>query len=177
MSIFFTADLHIGHTNILYLQHRPFSSISEMNETIIENWNSTVDSKDTVYLLGDVGLCNSVYLAKYLIRLHGTIHLIPGNHDKAALKIPNHFASINPLLNIQINKQFLTLCHYPMRSWLRCGRKSFHLHGHWHTQDHTEYRTRIGNYRMLDVGVDGWGYRPVRYETVYELLHNLQDTQ
>lgn len=52
--IFFTSDLHLGHENCIRLCNRPFSSIEEMDETLIENWNRKVTGKDTVYILGDL---------------------------------------------------------------------------------------------------------------------------
>ncbi|MEE0538157.1 MAG: hypothetical protein UC749_06875 [Ruminococcus sp.] len=36
-----TSDLHIGHKNIIGFDHRPFSSLDEMTEKIIANWNKT----------------------------------------------------------------------------------------------------------------------------------------
>lgn len=48
--IFFTSDLHLGHENCIRLCNRPFSSIEEMDETLIENWNYKVTGKDTVYI-------------------------------------------------------------------------------------------------------------------------------
>lgn len=38
---FYTSDLHIGHKNIIGFDHRPFSSLDEMTEKIIANWNKT----------------------------------------------------------------------------------------------------------------------------------------
>ncbi len=37
----YTSDLHIGHKNIIGFDHRPFSSLDEMTEKIIANWNKT----------------------------------------------------------------------------------------------------------------------------------------
>jgi calcineurin-like phosphoesterase family protein len=51
--IWLTADTHFGHTNILKYCGRPFSSIEEMDETLINNWNNKVNQDDTVYHLGD----------------------------------------------------------------------------------------------------------------------------
>ena len=37
-----TSDLHIGlQKNIIGFDHRPFSSLDEMTEKIIANWNKT----------------------------------------------------------------------------------------------------------------------------------------
>ena len=53
MTTFFTGDQHFDHANIIRFCNRPFTSVEEMNETIIENWNSIVSNKDDVYCLGD----------------------------------------------------------------------------------------------------------------------------
>lgn len=51
--IYYTADLHFGHANIIKLCHRPFASIEEMDEKLIEKWNNKVKNGDTVYIVGD----------------------------------------------------------------------------------------------------------------------------
>ena len=48
--IFFTSDLHLGHENCIRLCNGTFSSIEEMDETLIENWNRKITGKDTVYM-------------------------------------------------------------------------------------------------------------------------------
>lgn len=50
---YYISDLHIGHTNAISFDGRPFANIDEMNNTIIGNWNSRVQKNDTVYILGD----------------------------------------------------------------------------------------------------------------------------
>lgn len=56
MNIFFTSDTHFGHNNIIKLSNRPFSSVEEMNEGLIERWNDVVGAEDIVYHLGDFSL-------------------------------------------------------------------------------------------------------------------------
>ena len=51
---YYISDPHFDYVPILEQAQRPFSSISEMNETLIDNWNRTVSDSDTVYLLGDL---------------------------------------------------------------------------------------------------------------------------
>ena len=67
--IFFTSDLHLGHENCIRLCNRPFSSIEEMDETLIENWNRKVTGKDTVYILGDLIYRSKKPPEEYLRRL------------------------------------------------------------------------------------------------------------
>ena len=88
--IFLTSDTHFNHLNILRYESetRPFSSIEEMNEAIIANWNSVVSPEDTVYHLGDFFMGRYDAIEDILDRLNGTIKLIRGNHDtKARLEL------------------------------------------------------------------------------------------
>ena len=50
---YYISDLHLGHYNVLRFDGRPFNTCSEMEDTIIKNWNSVVKKEDTVYILGD----------------------------------------------------------------------------------------------------------------------------
>ena len=53
MTVYFTADTHFSHKNILLYENRPYQSIEEMDNDLIEKWNKTVGKNDTVYHLGD----------------------------------------------------------------------------------------------------------------------------
>lgn len=170
MSILFVGDTHFGHGNVIKYTNRPFAHAREMDEALVERWNSVVQPNDTVYHLGDVGLCAPGILGRILERLHGTIHLIRGNHDKAVLKAPlcERFASVTPLLELNIpdpdsvrGSRHIVLCHYKMAVWNKKHWGSWHLFGHSHgaiPDNPNEY--------SLDVGVDCWDYTPVSYERI-----------
>ena len=51
---FYISDLHFGHKNILAFDNRPFFTLSEMEETLINNWNNRATKNDEVYILGDM---------------------------------------------------------------------------------------------------------------------------
>ena len=90
-NIFFTADHHFGHANIIKFTERPFTSLEEMNEELIKRWNEKVSTKDEVYHLGDLSLGNADFTKEVLDRLNGKIYLIKGNHDKSTLSYPKRF--------------------------------------------------------------------------------------
>ena len=84
--IFLTSDLHFNHNREFIWKARGFNSVEEMNETIIERFNSVVQKNDTVYILGDCALGggSSETLAankKLIERLNGRLYIIRGNHD------------------------------------------------------------------------------------------------
>jgi len=77
----FISDTHFGHKNILEYEPeaRPFSSLEEMHETMIERWNSVVSTNDVVYHLGDFAF--GKHNIKIAARLNGKKRLVLGNHD------------------------------------------------------------------------------------------------
>lgn len=154
--VFFTADTHFGHGNIVKYAGRPFTNSHEMDKAIIERWNAVVKPEDTVYHLGDVGFRAPAHLLGILRQLNGTIHLVTGNHDKVALKCGYKFASISPLTEVRIPDpdapqalQGIVLCHYAMRTWNKSHWGTWHLFGHSHGRLQIPPESR-----SMDVGVD-----------------------
>jgi len=156
MTTYFTADTHFGHRNIIKYCNRPFKSVHEMNETMIKNWNDVVDSRDTVYHLGDFGFKG---IDLILPRLNGNIHLIHGNHDSSAVKRNKRFITSSPIKEIKINGIKTVLHHYSMRVWNASFHGSFHLFGHSHGT--------LPPYGLsFDVGVDAWNFMPISEECI-----------
>ena len=148
--IWFTADKHLNHKNILAYCNRPFETVEEMNAVLINNHNSVVSPEDIVYDLGD--FCQGD-AKKYLSRLNGNIIRIKGSHDKD-IKSP-YMMIIQPkgLFDEYKNKRTIVLCHYAMRSWHLSHYGSWHLYGHHHG--------RLESYGLsADAGVDTNNFYP-----------------
>lgn len=167
--IYFISDTHFGHSNIIKYCNRPFSSIEEMDECLIDNWNSVVKDKDEIYHLGDFSLSkNKEYLKSIVKRLKGKKHLVKGNHDylKDGEYCSLGFQSVQYYKELKWNKRKFCLMHFPLLSWNKMHRGSYMVHGHCHG---TINHLNLGITR-IDVGVDNFNYTPVSIEEVENLL-------
>ena len=78
---YYIADMHFSHKKILAYDNRPFFTVSEMDKTMIDRWNSVVAKNDSVYVLGDMFWCTEKEAISILDKLNGAKILILGNHD------------------------------------------------------------------------------------------------
>jgi calcineurin-like phosphoesterase family protein len=160
MTIYFTADMHLGHKNIIRLANRPFDSVDEMDNKLINYFNSKVQPGDTVYDLGDLSFTNP---NKYLNRLNGNIIRIKGSHDHDIEGPYMLVIKPNELLDEYGNQISITLCHYAMRSWEKSHYGSWHHHGN------------LPPYGLsFDVGADCWNFYPISLEQVKQKMSTLK---
>lgn len=133
--VFFTGCTHFDHANIIGLANRPFTSVDEMNEVMVENWNKTVKPNDEVFHLGDVVYGRSANSAGYWFsKLNGRKTVILGNHDEG-LDFFNSDAGVKGVQNycdLKRGGKHFILFHYPMEDWDRRYKGSIHLHCHTH---------------------------------------------
>lgn len=166
--IFFTADTHFLHPKIVDICGRPITR-EDHDEWLINIWNSTVEKKDTIYVLGDFSMGNRKRSEAILDKLHGNKILILGNHDES-IKNSTRWSSVtqikdlNPKVVDEEGNQkniHLVLCHYPLTSWNRKVHGSMHLYGHVHG--------RFQNNGMsFDVGLDANDYKILTLEEVLD---------
>lgn len=167
--ILFISDLHLGHENIIRLCNRPFASVAEMNNFLIQAWNAKVKPEDDVYLLGDVAFkFQGNILVKLLQSLAGRKHLIVGNHDRKYLKdeqFRNCFVEIEDIKSIYIGNTRIIMCHYPICEWEGYFRGAYHIFGHIHNTTSTNaYKIMSKEDRALNAGADIIGFTPATFE-------------
>lgn len=150
-NVWVTSDTHFCHSKSFLYGVRGFSSVEEMNEAIVERWNSVIpEGQDTtIYHLGDIALSDTETAITYIKRLNGTIRWIRGNHcsdnrvDQILAACPNvQLISENKdnawAYVLRDGKWRFYLSHYPTkvanyddtpkhRAWCLCG--------HTHTSD------------------------------------------
>ena len=169
--IWFVADTHFGHANIIRFCDRPFSSVEEMDRTLVANWNDRVAPDDTVFILGDLFFrCENP--EPILETLKGRKRLILGNHDSSwtgKVDLSRFFERVDSFYQGSIGPCGATLCHYPMPEWPHSSR-TYMIHGHIHNNTHDDFWPLLAaRDRVLNAGVDVNGFRPV---TLDELVEN-----
>jgi calcineurin-like phosphoesterase family protein len=166
-NIFVTADLHFGHEGILQYTRRPYVSLEEMDDALIENWNSRVHRGDTVYIVGDFAWRRHNH---YLQALNGKKILICGNHDRMNREALGNFTEVHDLLVRKILGQPVVFCHYCLAVWpdvypVGDTPGSWHLYGHSHGRI-----PESADIRRMDVGVDVWDYHPIPWDVVVAVM-------
>ena len=150
--IYFTADLHLGHENIIRHCGRPFANAAEMDAVVLAAINAVVQPGDTLWILGDFafrGRDPRHYRDRIACR---DVRLLLGNHDRRSKCEVAGCTSVGTVAEISVGKQRIWMSHYPHRSWPASHKGSWHLYGHVHGKLRGEDRQRQIN--ALDVGVD-----------------------
>ena len=167
--IWFTADTHLYHRNIIRYCLRPYADEIIMTEDLIRRWNSVVNPGDQVYHLGDVIFGDKNRLSQVMSRLNGEVTLIFGNHDQQIkkLNLTSLFKHCADELEVTIEDQHILMRHYPVTDWPGRAAGTWLLHGHAHGQMVNEPHELI-----YDVGVDVPfnNYTPISFESLRSIM-------
>ena len=187
--VWFTADTHFGHANIIKYCNRPFMNATEQEKaktdprgrwpvsketvelhdrTLIEGINRLVMRGDQLWILGDFCWGEHDVAKTYLDRIHcKNVSFVWGNHDHR---------SIGPLFKrtleqggIKVQGQRIWLNHYPMRSWDRRFHGSWQLYGHVHNRMSDDDQQNL-ELLTKDVGVDACDYKPISFSQLSQYM-------
>lgn len=165
--IWLISDTHFNHTNIIKWGERPFADALEMNETIRENWNSTVKDGDIVYHLGDV------YMGKYpgeegmeafLRSLKGQKRLILGNHDNGLDQVLQKVFKKMTVWRMFVEYGVI-LTHVPIHSDSFRHKCSVNIHGHTHLNDVLN-ADGTNDERYVNVCIEKTNYFPINIDSL-----------
>jgi calcineurin-like phosphoesterase family protein len=179
MTIWFSSDLHLWHSNIIKFCDRPFADANEMTEALRTYHNERVKPEDHWYFLGDLtmerGNKNAQRIIDEMKKWNGHKRIILGNHDHFE---PWVYSTIFEKI-VGTGRWFNNwwIGHFPIHS-TSMGNADACIHGHIHnwkspdpvvTVDKNTKRVRYQPY--INLSVENINYRPVSLEEVREMVN------
>ena len=185
---FFSADLHLGHANIIIYINRPFlkkgdldknnkwispaiakERCREMDELIIDNINERVKENDTLIIDGDFCFSKSSEASEapkkafdyYREQINcKNVIIIEGNHDRR-----NTTRTKVQKLIMKIGGKRICILHDPEF----CDTNyeinlTAHVHNHWQIR---RYRKGMSFTDCINTGIDVWNYYPITWEEIW----------
>jgi len=161
MARYITSDQHFGHYNIINYTKRPYKTVDEMNETLIDNYNKIISNDDICCFLGDFAWGNTTMVKNILAQLNGYKILILSYHDKHKPRKFWHEVGFDDVINGSIiwDKNFI-LSHEPVDFSLGDG--FVNIHGHLHTKE-------LQDERYYNACVELNQYQPVSFDSIKSL--------
>jgi calcineurin-like phosphoesterase family protein len=172
--VWYTADTHYNHSNLCrgttkwdltqhggHLSVRPFDTIAEMNQAVVDGINKYVGKDDVLVHIGDVAFGGFDSIPEFMKRLicKNVIHVL-GNHDhhidRNRQGVQGYFMGVYGRLQLKVSRQVkgahekigtYELCHFPLTIWDKAHHGRIHLHGHTHG-------SFVHTGRALDCGMD-----------------------
>jgi calcineurin-like phosphoesterase family protein len=154
---------------------RDFDSVDQMDEYMIDNWNSTVRPEDIVYHLGDIAMKNPGI--RTLEKLNGKKYLIMGNHDIAKAKFYLKFFR-NVMSYKVFPKHLIIMSHIPLHPGgliaYRAQKWKINIHGHTHTNNVT-IEGGMEDPRYINMSVEKWNYTPTLLDELIDLAEKRRE--
>lgn len=188
-----SSDHHLSHENIRRPDYanRPFDSVDEMNDALVTYHNETVRPQDEVWFLGDVAMGRIAESLPLVAKMHGTKHLIMGNHDRVFDAKPGtakcqrwyseygrYFSTIREFDYLVHGGITFALCHFPYygdsHGEDRFSDRRPPDEGLWLLHGHTHSKEFLHGERMIHVGVDSSAanYRPIHLDAIVATINH-----
>ena len=158
------SDLHFFHKNIINFSDRPYSSVEEMNEHLVANFNYYVEPDDVSIWVGDVGFKSDQAINELLDQCNGYKILVIGNHDFNKGKVRNlNFDETHLIYQWDVTPEVnLVFTHYPMSN---ISLPWFNIHGHLHAYPVSD----TGNILHYNVCCELHEYKPIEITEIVNL--------
>jgi calcineurin-like phosphoesterase family protein len=147
-NVYLISDLHLGHLNMAI--RRGFSNVEDHDNHVIEKWNSVINKKDTVWILGDITM-EKTQPYRLLDELKGIKNVVLGNHD-----LPQHVPELLKYTNKvcgSFSYKGCILTHIPINEF-ELRRFRYNIHGHLHSNV-------IEDQRYINVSCERVEYTPI----------------
>lgn len=184
---FIWSDPHFGHKNVISYSKRPFVDVDDMEEKLIERYNSVVGPDDTCLWVGDCFFLSNKKATEIMGKLNGKKILVKGNHDPTDSQcMKRGFDFVVHEMKLVIQGEPVRISHYPYWPdfWtrLKCKLKGYRstlryperrppkIKGEWLIHGHTHSNVKVKD-KCICACVEAWKYKPFRVEEVERLIN------
>jgi len=168
MARYLISDHHFGHANIIEYCNRPFTSVGEMNNSMLDRFYEEVSPGDVILHLGDIAM--DMQDGRETVERFDQVDadiLVRGNHDVGLEPADAPFPVVDSC-TIEHRGYKFYCTHRPEdvpESW-----DGWVLHGHHHNNDLKQFPFVFYDEQRVNVGVELLNYRPIKLDTIVEIL-------
>jgi len=191
----FVSDTHYKHKNIVKgvsnwsdtSRCRPFDTLEEHDDTLVNNINACVNKNDTLWHMGDWSFGGIRSVLEFRERLNcKNIIIVCGNHDhhirnnraipigdpqdvKEGIRAHTLFTKVREYRMVKIQDQPIVMSHYAMRVWEGSHKGFWMLHGHSHGSLNNDFHVNsyYAKMKTMDVGIDTHPeFRPYSFDEI-----------
>jgi calcineurin-like phosphoesterase family protein len=176
MARYFTSDQHFFDSGIMDYCDRPYKSVEEMNDDIIQRFIAKTADGGEVYIIGDIfgsrqppaPFESCVRVMKRLGIDERPFHLVRGNHDNMRTDeyLKAGFKSVKNIDSIDIGGLRFMLTHDPC---MIQPAGTLAICGHIHTLFSENWQP-LRNTFTVNVSVEVRNYEPVSEDEILELV-------
>lgn len=174
MKIFVTSNQQFGRPNAIESNKRPFKSIEEMNNGLVNSWNSVVSEEDKVYVLGNFAW-DPETAEDAVTRLNGEIIVIAGEHDTALQELDS---MKNLLTNVEYNESAIeyfldagvTMSYWPLLDWPGKKKGILSVIGHGNKKFKTDHKKGV-----INCSCDLWNFKPLELSKIVHLFDDVKN--
>ena len=160
--VFFIADTHFGSEKIFRYENRPFDSVSEMDESIVDNWNNTVSENDIVWFLWDFGSDS------FFPKLNWKKYLVKWNHEWEDNDYYRRLWFIEVYDMPVLLDNFWILSHEPL--YVNANMPYANIFAHVHLDP--KYKTV--SVQSFCVSCDRIWFKPISFAEIKEEIHKMK---
>lgn len=167
--VYFTSDTHFATTNMKKFR-KQFSSMEEHDAVILDNINSTLNKRDTLYILGDIA-ADAAATYEFLNKIRcENINVIMGNHDIFSKKDTRWMGLCNYIGGFLTYRNFW-VSHCPIHPTEVVWRRG-NIHGHTHSKNMLLPDGVIEDPRYFNVCLEQTDYKPIAFTRIEEIYND-----
>lgn len=171
MATYLIANCQFGRASVIKSNDRPYGNVQDMNEDMIEKWNSVVTDQDDVIHLGNFAW-DPTTAHEVLEQLNGrSIHLVPAEYDQAILEMQSK--QLLPRRSKVINRIFeqgqlnATFAYWPLVEWPSKTKGHYLFYGFYGKKYKPDHKKK-----MINMAVEFWNYTPQDINSLMRLFED-----